>query len=117
MKMKNMRRHRPTHPQCLDTCGIQTSNYRLFGLSFSNVQKNWPTINNTRTVPYMRTRGRMKKETEHHALSPKTAIMICYLISGSSPSNSGAEKNSPSVMSSPSQIILIVMSLGFRLLP
>ena len=36
-----------------------------------------------------------------------------HLIACSSPSNTGALKNSPSVMSSPSQSILMVSSLGF----
>lgn len=36
-----------------------------------------------------------------------------YSIVGSNASNSGVEKNSPSVMFSPSQISLIVSSFGF----
>lgn len=40
-----------------------------------------------------------------------------YFISCSSPSNSGVLKNSPKVMFSPSQIILIVAILGLRLFP
>ena len=39
--------------------------------------------------------------------------LFLYLISCSKASNSGVEKNSPSVMPRPSQIILIVMSFGF----
>ena len=40
-----------------------------------------------------------------------------YPISCSSASNSSVEKNSPRVMPRPTQISLMVMSLGFRLLP
>lgn len=41
------------------------------------------------------------------------AVVSAYFISGSKLSNSGDAKNSPRVISSPSQIILMVSSLGF----
>lgn len=114
-----MQRYRPPRPQSLDTRGIQISIFRLFGLRFPNVKANKKLADYQkyayRTVHAYR--GRDEKRRQNIMLCLQIHYHDCYLISGSNPSNSGAEKNSPSVMSSPSQIILIVMSLGFRLLP
>jgi len=44
-------------------------------------------------------------------------VNACYLISCSNPSNSGVLKNSPRVISSPSQSFLMVDNLGSLLLP
>lgn len=42
---------------------------------------------------------------------------VCHFNSCSRPSNSGVEKNSPRVVSRPSQIIFMVISFGFWLFP
>lgn len=47
----------------------------------------------------------------------RSNVIICYFISCSSESNSGVEKNSPNVISNPSQIFLIVTVPGFLLSP
>ena len=84
-------------------------------LRYEGESTEWPRRHHCRIASRVKTP--LHRAVQRGFAVPCSAIRFSQRISCSNASNSGVEKNSPSVIPSPSQIILIVSTFGFRLFP